>query len=504
VLLDIGQTDAGNALLERALAESARDDAMAGPHALALLERGLHRSRRGDMLEGQEDLLAACSALEALPLPQDLELCRSHLANHYKRMGDTDEALRLLEDLLEAARRRGATADVAVYVYGLAQVRYERREWQGAAEAFEESIRLSKVLDDPLGVAYAEHGLGHTLLRLNRPQQALEHAQHALRLLGEDRDPVQQLRTTILQANALSDLERFTQADTRLRGIENRVRDSKDATLLADWLLMHSEIQARLGQWKDAYESLAEWRPLNAQTQDQRLSQQTARLRLQFHRERDAAELAHLRRLNAKGDEALQAQRLALVLFLMLLAAAIAYGARKLRHMRKLQRLATVDELSGLPNRRASMAYLEDCLRRAHTLDQPLSVLMVDIDHFKSINDRHGHAKGDEVIREVARTLGGAVRLQDRAGRIGGEEFLVVLPGATTSHAQAIAERMRAGVQQLGWSDAGESDPVTVSIGVASRVDRDSAASLVTRADQALYAAKNQGRNRVVSMPPAP
>jgi diguanylate cyclase (GGDEF)-like protein len=63
---------------------------------------------------------------------------------------------------------------------------------------------------------------------------------------------------------------------------------------------------------------------------------------------------------------------------------------------------------------------------------------------------------------------------------------------------------MRAGVQQLGWSDAGESDPVTVSIGVASRVDRDSAASLVTRADQALYAAKNQGRNRVVSMPPAP
>jgi tetratricopeptide (TPR) repeat protein len=157
-LLDLGQLDRGGAQLE-ALISAAPEGAAAEPAvAMALLERGLHRSRRGELITGQADLLAACTALERLALRPDLELCQWHLANHYKRVGDTDEALRLLEQLLGAARKRGATADASIYVYGLAQVRAERREPTQALASFQEALALSEAMRDVIGIAYAEHG----------------------------------------------------------------------------------------------------------------------------------------------------------------------------------------------------------------------------------------------------------------------------------------------------------------------------------------------------------
>jgi diguanylate cyclase (GGDEF)-like protein len=495
ILLDLGEQDRGTAEVEAVLAASSQDPGLAEAHALALLERGLHRSRRNDLVNGQSDLLAACHALEGMNLPQDLELCRSHLANHYKRMGDTEEALRLLQDLLDQAQRRKAVADASIYVYGLAEVYVVRGEWEKARAAFADAARMSETVKDRSGVAYAEYGLAATLSELHRPADALPHVRVALRLL--DDDPIQQTRAQLLEAQCLSALGQPLDAQAELLNIEKRVRATKDDSVVGEWLVKHAEVQAQLGHWREAYQALAEWRPLNARTQRQQLSVQTARLRLQFSRERDLAEVATLRRLNAQGEQLVRAQRIALALFVALLAAAFAYGVHKVRHARHLHRLAMVDELTALPNRRATLEYLDEQLRRCRQLGQPLSVLIVDVDHFKRINDQHGHAGGDEVLRAVARALAGSVRAQDRAGRLGGEEFLVVLPGTAADHARAVAERMRAGVAQLEHACTSATLRVTISIGVGVAEGAETVESLLARADQALYEAKAQGRDRV-------
>ena len=150
-----------------------------------------------------------------------------------------------------------------------------------------------------------------------------------------------------------------------------------------------------------------------------------------------------------------------------------------------------------LPNRRAMLAQTEHQLRLARRLARPLSVLMIDIDHFKRINDRYGHAVGDEALRHVARLLSANVRAHDRAGRLGGEEFLVMLPDAGAEQADTIAERMRLGVAGTPCVTSAGPLALTISIGVACGNGHETLAQLLERADQALYAAKSAGRNVV-------
>jgi len=162
----------------------------------------------------------------------------------------------------------------------------------------------------------------------------------------------------------------------------------------------------------------------------------------------------------------------------------------------QLAEMANTDPLTGVANR----GHIEECLAtevaRACRFGSILSVGMVDIDHFKRINDGFGHPFGDRVIREVARVLAETVRQVDKVGRYGGEEFLVVLPGTDLVGAGVLAERIRAAVAALTFEPEGSR--ATLSVGVAQwNAEADSWEGLVSRADQALYQAKEEGRNRV-------
>jgi diguanylate cyclase (GGDEF)-like protein len=157
---------------------------------------------------------------------------------------------------------------------------------------------------------------------------------------------------------------------------------------------------------------------------------------------------------------------------------------------------AVVDDLTGLLNRRALDQRLEELRAQAAVSDQSIAVIAADIDHFKRVNDEHGHARGDVVLQEVARRLRGRLRAFDLAYRVGGEEFLVLLPGASADEAVKLADELR---------DTVGSDPIdglwiTVSFGVAATGGGAFAAStLLADADRALYEAKARGRDRVVT-----
>lgn len=164
----------------------------------------------------------------------------------------------------------------------------------------------------------------------------------------------------------------------------------------------------------------------------------------------------------------------------------------------ELRLLAQTDELTGLANRREFLAALDRAIASAGRSGTPLAFASFDIDHFKSINDRFGHATGDEVIRKVADLALASVRASDIVGRVGGEEFAIVLPDADRQQALAICERLRTTINGATiMTKNGLSLPVTVSTGLAEFTPGDSVQRLLESADHALYAAKNGGRDQV-------
>lgn len=161
----------------------------------------------------------------------------------------------------------------------------------------------------------------------------------------------------------------------------------------------------------------------------------------------------------------------------------------------RLEYLARHDALTGLFNRQYTQKLLEQEIERCERYDAALSVLVIDIDHFKRVNDDHGHACGDTILQNVARLIRERIRTNDVVGRWGGEEFLVLLPHTTIDGASEAAESLRAHVEQLEGDD---SPAVTISVGAAEREAGENADGLFDAADMALYDAKEQGRNRVL------
>jgi diguanylate cyclase (GGDEF)-like protein len=188
---------------------------------------------------------------------------------------------------------------------------------------------------------------------------------------------------------------------------------------------------------------------------------------------------------------------LAMGTFIVLLGAISHLKSRAVRAERGLQaleQLATTDGLTGLANRRAMAREIDAAIALGHRTGQPVALAVIDLDHFKRINDRHGHAAGDAVLVQVAQRLGRHLRAADRLGRWGGEEFVLLAPATTASACTDLCERLR---RDIEGAEFGHGDPVTLSAGVTALAAGDDAAQWFARADEALYAAKAGGRNRI-------
>jgi len=166
---------------------------------------------------------------------------------------------------------------------------------------------------------------------------------------------------------------------------------------------------------------------------------------------------------------------------------------------RRIEELAELDELTGSLNRRCIMRALEEEVVRAQRLDNPCAVALIDLDWFKRINDAYGHPTGDEVLRTFAITIFANIRANDKFGRYGGEEFLLLLPDTSEQHAAQMLDRLRLIVSELDWSAFSAGMRVTISAGVSTLRKDESTDTLLSRADRALYASKAKGRNRITS-----
>ena len=188
---------------------------------------------------------------------------------------------------------------------------------------------------------------------------------------------------------------------------------------------------------------------------------------------------------------------LAQATFIVLLAAVVTLRNNHEQahaHMQAMHALARTDMLTSLPNRRAMVEELSRALVTTRRDGRPLAVALIDVDHFKRVNDVHGHATGDAVLKATGTQMAHQLRASDRLGRWGGEEFLLCVPDTEVASAAALAERIRHAVQTFPHAHGA---PVTISIGLAKVLPGDDIDALVRRADRALYLAKSRGRNRV-------
>jgi diguanylate cyclase (GGDEF)-like protein len=167
----------------------------------------------------------------------------------------------------------------------------------------------------------------------------------------------------------------------------------------------------------------------------------------------------------------------------------------------RIEELAQLDELTGALNRRYIMRFVNDEIAKVQRSAGTSCVAIIDLDHFKKINDRFGHPVGDEVLRGFAHAIFADIRMIDRFGRQGGEEFLLLLPDTDMDHAVQILDRLRDRIAQLDWATVSPDLSLTISAGVSTIRPNDTAEDVLARADRALYSAKDAGRNRVFAAP---
>jgi diguanylate cyclase (GGDEF)-like protein len=184
------------------------------------------------------------------------------------------------------------------------------------------------------------------------------------------------------------------------------------------------------------------------------------------------------------------------------------YSRQKLQHLlqeqiklvQELERLANTDSLTGIWNRRYLLMIAEQEIKRSQRYNCSFAVLLIDIDHFKKINDTYGHSVGDKVIISMTQTVINNLRQVDCFGRFGGEEFVVLLPETDIDEAVIVAERIRENIQHKSIVVQEQTISITISIGVSSyKIGEESIDTILQRADQGLYQAKKQGRNRVIA-----
>jgi diguanylate cyclase (GGDEF)-like protein len=499
-LMESGGDGAGAlALYEQSVLSAERADDRA-QLAQSLFQRGYLRGVRGEFANGLSDLKRAAALFEALDMQAHLTTVYNGLAILHNRMGDAAQARSLYERALRQQESDGLERELVVTWHNLGRVNETLGDWPAAEQAFGKSLALARKLGYARGQSYALRGLAAATNAAGRPAQALE--QLGQSAAAQQGLPDERLRGQIqLQRGiAMVTLGRRSEAkaalDTALAIFERA--ESPAEVALAHRAL--ARLHADQGDWRAAYRALEGQYAVSDRLLRRQIDERVAALKLETDAAARETELRLLRREQEATARALEQERVAgqlrttTLALGAVLAAVLAMLAWRLRRTGLAMRnLAHTDDLTGLPNRRDLLSRLEARLAAAGRC----AVLIVDLDHFKRVNDVHGHAAGDAVLRAAADVLRDAARSPVAIGRLGGEEFAILIPDADASAARTLGERLRAAIAQMAPMQAHPELRLTASIGAALSRPGEASSDLLRRADHALYAAKSSGRNRV-------
>ena len=506
VLDMLGQPQSSMPLYTRGieLARRSEHPALVGD---GLVLRGNVYSYLGRHAEALSDFTDAQRLYDASRQAERSEGNLQNIAVAYRRMGEYEKARDYLDRSREIALRHQDWAGQLVVALQTGFLYEDTGEPARALVQYEDALRIARqrltpadVASAQLAIASAQEALGHHAQVL----QALDAARAGFASVG-DTSNVGMLSLT--EARARAGLGQNEAAMALFMRAEKALQADGNERYLELLYPHRAEAFERLG---NANAALADYKRYVA-LREKRLAARSEQRAMMLRQQSDASsrELANqrLRADRALREQDVQAllearrwQRIALALGIVLIALLGALVGRQILRTRRLRALALTDELTGVANRRRIELLGAEAVRSARADERPLAAVALDIDGFKAINDTHGHLVGDQVIARVAEACQQVLRQHDEIGRIGGEEFVVLLPDSGVDDARQVAERLRAGVEAVDFADVAPGLQVTISLGVTALAARDAGlAELIARADEALYQAKAAGRNCIRS-----
>ncbi len=451
-----------------------------------------------DPVESTREMGAAYRMAMQKGLETQRAMIAIDLADALMKAGDYDEALALVGEGAAFARKHNLKFLTAATAFRNGMIRTGMKTFEETLPHFATAFRISREIGNDRFAAFTAQATCQVYIALERFKQAETMCDTAEKLFGGEK--IAAARMVSYRARIALGLRRYDEAvalTTQLIGGP----DSR-ATSPTSNFLHRARAYAGLGQYREASADYAEYVERFRKDTEATKTREAANLRTRVEIDRQVDRNKTLARELAFEQERAnyERQRLwgglgAAAVLIAMLALFLWVGAR---HRRALQRLATTDGLTGMTNRRSATDQGILVLARAADARTPLSVALIDIDHFKKINDTHGHAEGDAALRALSGVLKATVRGSDIIGRWGGEEFVIILPGLHALDAVEVVDRIRTAAANLDR-------PLNFSAGIAAAGpgERD-LEGLVARADAALYEAKRAGRNRsvIASEPP--
>ncbi len=504
----LGQSSESLVGYDRAVAQ-AENLGVSSLEAEARFARGELRGYEGHYGDALEDMQFACRKYHELGLADEALSCVQAIAVLYFRLEDYDRAIEYLQDVIPEREARNQTHMLADALYNLARAREGKGDLEQARGIYERSQQLSSALGNETSEAYSAQALGRIFIRQNEPARALPLLDSALAVFRRLKDQDYTARLLAARAEALFMLGRSKEALASVEAAVAIYGELRQLPGLEQSYQLLARILLHGAQAERAAKTLLLERDVHAQLDLARRDESLARQRAEFDTERKEQSNRFLRSRNKLTARALEGvQRIdrlktaVILLSALLLLMGGVFVARQLALARRLSALAMADELTGIGNRRSVLAFLDEQIRLHRASGKPLSVVLLDIDRFKQLNDLYGHAAGDQALKSVADLCQQLMRDNDKIGRTGGEEFLAVLPGAPLSDAGDVAWRLCEQVRELSLDAIDPGLRTSVSIGVSQwRADDADAQEVIKRADTALYEAKATGRNRVELSP---
>jgi diguanylate cyclase (GGDEF)-like protein len=418
-------------------------------------------------------------------------------------VGDFAQALALNQESIDWELRHHATLSLSVARYLRGQILSEMHDYKAAIEQSGQARKLSVELADEQGIGFADLATCNDRLSLGEIGAARDDCENALRIFSASHsaDVIREAQTLLARidlAEGHADRALATLTDALSKGGAD-----VQPRQLPGMYHVRAQANAALHKYGDAYRDLDEYLKRYVASVDAERAQQVAALRARFETDREIERNDSLQHQLELAGERAERQRVQLRWVVVattasgIVIALLTYLLiANLRYRKQLVRLATRDSLTGLPNRGRMAAVATETLATAFETQQPLSVALIDLDHFKALNDLCGHATGDRVLKEFATLATASIRATDTLGRWGGEEFLLVLPNTTLDTAVEMLDFIRRKVAQIElerWDMR-----VSISAGLAtSGQGAFSLDEILARADVALYKAKNSGRNLV-------
>jgi diguanylate cyclase (GGDEF)-like protein len=477
-------------LAARTEAERIGDRKSAADASAAL---GFLRYYRGEMNEALVDLRRAYDTYDALKDSEGRRLALEDIAHLYAdaRVAQYDRAIEYYRQLLTEYETAGTTTGVADTLYNIGVTYSQKADQEAALDWFRRALAAEEKLGRRDDAASVKQAMGVALGKLGRLTEALPLLNDALRVFVQSNNVAGAMAARQSRGIVLRKLGRLDAAIVDLEVTRDYFVRSKNIRFLEKSLDELALAYASARRWDDAYRTRTAHAASERELAVKLREDHTTRMRVQFDSEKKEQENRALLRERAAAARIRSLQTIILLLGGIIITV-LAFLAVRLRTM------AMTDDLTRLPNRRRILALADRELQRARTTSQTFSLLALDIDGFKAINDCWGHAAGDLVLQRVARACESTLGPTDFIGRTGGEEFLAMLPATGLAIAHTLAERLRSSVERLDFPDIDPALKVTISIGLTEwTTSDDTLVKLIRRADELLYRAKERGRNRV-------